>query len=79
MARGAKAKKKQQGGGGLGDALGVGVAAVALVAGAGAAAKRQVETHRNGGTPPADTAPASQRMPTALSLRPRSSTCQTWL
>jgi membrane protein len=57
MARGAKAKKKQQGGGGLGDALGVGVAAVALVAGAGAAAKRQVETHRNGGTPPADTAP----------------------
>lgn len=65
MARGAKkkAKKKGNGGGGLDQALGVGVAAVALAAGASKAVKRQVDTSRNGGEPPADTAPV-------LPLRP---------
>lgn len=52
-----KAKAKGNGGGGLDEVLGVGVAAVALVAGATKAAKRQAETRRNGGNPPADTAP----------------------
>lgn len=56
MARG-KRKKQQGGKGGLDDALGVGVAAVALVAGGAAAASRQVRTMRNGGEPPADSAP----------------------
>ena len=57
MARGAKKKAANGSRSGLDDALGVGVAAVALVAGGAAAASRQVRTHRNGGEPPADTAP----------------------
>ncbi|HVF33550.1 MAG TPA: YihY/virulence factor BrkB family protein [Acidimicrobiales bacterium] len=50
-------KKDKQPRGGLDEVLGVGVATVALIAGGAAAASRSVRTRRNGGEPPADTAP----------------------
>jgi membrane protein len=74
MAR--KGRKKQQGSrGGLDEALGVGVATVALVAGGAKAATRQVRTLRNGGEPPADTAPvvpirpAPPKQPTGIKAK----------
>jgi membrane protein len=66
--KGSTAKRKKakasSRGGGLDEVLGVGVAAVALVAGATKAAKRQADTRRNGGEPPADTAPVVPIRPT---------------
>ena len=69
--RGKKKNNANTGKGGLDEALGVGVAAVALAAGAGVAAKHRVQTLRNGGEPPAGTAPVVQIRPTPEKPQPK--------